>query len=81
MAFHVFYVCIFKEEEEIVYFDILFIYSISLHTIITNIVILWSHDKSKEKNNKNIKSFNWWHSRKFVSNGEQTAANKGTKTP
>jgi hypothetical protein len=35
---------------------VLYIYSISLHTIITNIITLWSHDKSKEKiYNKNIK--------------------------
>jgi hypothetical protein len=58
----------------------LYIYSISLHTIITNIIILWSHDKRKnEKNKKNKKVLTDDILENLFSNGEQTAANKGTK--
>jgi hypothetical protein len=48
-----------RREEIIISVTYTFTVSRYIRTIITNIIILWSRDKSKEKNKKkNINSFN-----------------------
>jgi hypothetical protein len=61
-----------------VYFGNLYIYNISLHTIITNTIILWSRDKSKETKNDNndIKSFTNDILENLIQTDKQTAPNK-----